>query len=271
MLTNIKKITAENTGLTTYTGTNSYIIGNENLIVIDPGPPSDKHLSSIIRYIGKRKVEFIIATHHHSDHIGLLYKLSIETNAPIYIGKNQVSLFLEYEQRLKDKISLFDSIISTNELSMNAIQTPGHASDHYCFQIPGVAMFTGDHIMGWSTTMIRLPDGNMKDYMESLKIIRNLCNEEFFPAHGEKIIDGKKRCEQLINHRNKRSTQIQNTLQLTKLNLEEITKIINKKINTKLITYAKFTVESSLEEMVANKLIKKEKIRDTYFYSLKES
>ena len=269
MLINIKKILADNPSPSTHEGTNTYILGNENLVIIDPGPDSDKHLSKLINYIGKKKVELIVATHHHADHIGLLHKLSSIKNSPIFIGRGQINTFYKYDSRLEERCCLFESTILTREFRINTIHTPGHSSDHYCFHIPSIALFSGDHIMGWSTTMIRLPDGNMRDYLESLELIKNLSHEQILPAHGEKILDGKKRCQQLIAHRNKRSLQVKNTLKNAELNLSEITEIIYGKINKKLIDYAKYTLEALLENMIENNIIKKEKIKDIYYYSIK--
>jgi len=269
MLINIKKILADNPSPSTYEGTNTFILGNENLVIIDPGPDSDKHLNKLINYIRNRKVELIVATHHHADHIGLLHKLSLITNSPIFIGQSQINTFYKYDSRLEERCSLFESSIRSKEFRFNCIHTPGHSSDHYCFHLPDIALFSGDHIMGWSSTMIKLPDGNIRDYLKSLEIIRNLSNEQILPAHGEKILDGKKRCHQLIAHRNKRSLQVKNTLNKDVLDLNQITEIIYEKINKKLIPYAKYTLESTLDDMIDNNIIKREKRKNIYYYSLK--
>ena len=115
MLTYIKTITADNKGPSTYNGTNTYILGENELIVIDPGPNSKKHLSNVIDYIDGRKVKCLIATHHHRDHIGIMDELAASQNAPIYVGKMQRSKMQDALTISKDRLVVFDgSIVSVS-------------------------------------------------------------------------------------------------------------------------------------------------------------
>ena len=230
MLPYIKTITADNKGPSTYKGTNTYIVGEKELIIIDPGPKSQKHLSNIIDYVDARIVKCIIATHHHSDHIGIINELAESQNAPIYIGRMQQRKLLETITISKDKIFIINGPIVTSEVEIESIFTPGHSSDHYCYRIPKIALFSGDHVMGWSTTMIRLPDGNMAKYLESLVNIKHICQEKLLPGHGNAIIDGKKRCDALIKHRNNRTDEILRILKSNDLDANQITKLINQYI-----------------------------------------
>ena len=257
MLTYIKTITADNKGPSTYKGTNTYILGEKELIVIDPGPNSKKHLSNVIDYIDGRKVKCIIATHHHGDHIGIMDELAASQNAPIYVGKMQRSKMQDALKISKDRLVVFDGPIVSSEFEIDSIYTPGHASDHYCYRIPGIALFSGDHIMGWSTTMIRLPDGNMGKYIESLIKIRDICHEKLLPGHGNTIIDGRKRCITLLEHRNKRTGEILKLLESNDMEASQITAIIYSKLSPNLRNYALFTVESSLAELQEAGIIKK--------------
>tara|TARA_Y100000590_G_scaffold425866_2_gene534287 strand:+ start:4979 stop:5788 length:810 start_codon:yes stop_codon:yes gene_type:complete len=251
----IKKITAKNPGLTTYQGTNTYIIGDKNLIIIDPGPYIETHLANIINYIADRKVDFIIFTHHHQDHVGLLNILQEATNSKILIGEKQKKFIKDIGINIRENIIFFKNQIAHKSLDIIPYHTPGHASDHYCFQLPNKAIFTGDHIMGWSTTMIRHPDGNMEKYIKSIKKIRDCCNEKLLPGHGEEVLDGVGRCDFLIRHRNIRREQIINALKNSELNLEQITNYVYNKINPALKKYAKYNVESSIVELINNKII----------------
>jgi glyoxylase-like metal-dependent hydrolase (beta-lactamase superfamily II) len=266
----IKVITADNPGPTTNNGTNTYIIGDQELIIIDPGPKSEFHFSNIRNYINNRPVKMILITHHHLDHIGLLADLCNLTNANIYLDKIQQKKLLEVYPDIKKHTKILDKSILFANVTIEPIYSPGHASDHFCFRIPGEVIFTGDHIMGWSTTMIRKPDGDMGQYIQSLNKISKYTKEMFLPGHGNKIVDGYKRCEELIEHRNKRSNQILKSLEEKDLDAHEITKIIYKKISKNLITYAELTVEASLDEMIARKLIKRKFVDNKYIYSIRK-
>ncbi len=270
MSINIKVITADNSGPTTNNGTNTYIIGDQELIIIDPGPKSESHFSNIRNYINNRPVKMILITHHHLDHIGLLVDLCNLTGAKIYLNKRQQKKLLEVYPNIKKHMKIMNKSITFANIIIEPIYTPGHASDHFCFRIPGEVIFTGDHIMGWSTTMIRKPDGDMGQYIQSLNKISKYTREMFLPGHGNKIVDGHKRCEELINHRNKRSNQILKILETKDLDAHEITKIIYKKISKKLVTYAELTVEASVDEMITRKLIKRKSVNNKYTYSIRK-
>ena len=268
MLPYIKTITADNKGPSTYNGTNTYILGKKELIIIDPGPNSKKHLSNVINFIDGRKVKCIIATHHHGDHIGIINELAKSLNAPIYIGKMQQQKMRDTLTIPEDKLVMFDGPIVTSEFEIDSIFTPGHSSDHYCYRIPGIALFSGDHIMGWSTTMIRLPDGNMGKYIESLIKIKNVCQEKLLPGHGNIIMDGRKRCITLIEHRDKRTREILKLLESNDMEASQITALIYSKLKPNLQNYALFTVESALAELQEKGIIKKISSRKSDKYSL---
>ena len=169
-------ITADNASPMTFTGTRTYILGTENLIVIDPGPDSEAHLSSLMKYIGKRKVTDILLTHSHIDHSPLSRQLKTETGARI-IGfgsadeartsfMKKLSSFLDLggeegidKDLLLDKKVVEKQMLTLNNYSIEVVHTPGHLSNHICFSLKErKILFSGDHVMGWATTLISPPD-----------------------------------------------------------------------------------------------------------------
>ena len=208
----IKSIAAKNVGPTTFNGTNTYILGNHNLIIIDPGPDDNQHLINITEYVKDKNVKYIIVTHTHKDHSTLANKLAKITKAK-KIGSTKDFL----QKQTKHSIANFDiefmpdiyledqMIINTDDLTLKALYTPGHTSNHFCFKEESMdRIFTGDHIMGWSSTLISPPDGNMGNYMSSLSQIIDQGEKKYFPGHGNKITNGKKYAKELLQHRNNR-------------------------------------------------------------------
>tara|TARA_B100000927_G_scaffold110679_1_gene89392 strand:- start:2707 stop:3309 length:603 start_codon:yes stop_codon:yes gene_type:complete len=198
-------------------------------------------------------------------------ELAASQNAPIYVGKMQRSKMQDALKISQERLVLFDGPIVSSEFEIDSIFTPGHASDHYCYRIPGIALFSGDHIMGWSTTMIRLPDGNMGKYIESLIKIKDICQEKLLPGHGNTIIDGRKRCIALLEHRNKRTGEILKLLESNDMEASQITALIYSKLSPNLRNYALFTVESSLAELQKEGIIKKVTSRKIIKYSINSS
>jgi glyoxylase-like metal-dependent hydrolase (beta-lactamase superfamily II) len=166
----VVRLTAHNPGPMTFTGTNSYVIGSETLAIIDPGPDDAAHFSALMRYIGSRRVSHILTTHHHGDHIGLAPRLADATGA-------------DWLREIKDR-----EVISGSNWSLESLHTPGHTGDHVCFALAGPEiLFTGDHVMGWSTTVILPPDGKMGDYMRSLDLLLDRPERLYLPGHGGEI------------------------------------------------------------------------------------
>ena len=223
-------ITANNASPMTFTGTRSYILGTENLIVIDPGPDSEAHLSSIMKYIGKRKVTDILLTHSHIDHSPLSRQLKTETGARI-IGfgaadeartsfMKKLSSFLDLggeegidKDLLLDKKVYEKQILKLNNYRIEVVHTPGHLSNHICFSLKErKILFSGDHVMGWATTLISPPDGDLGSFMNSLEKLSSREEIIYYPGHGKPLKEPRKMVLAQIKHRRDREKQILNSV-----------------------------------------------------------
>ena len=218
-------ITAQNSNAYTNTGTRSYIIGLKQLAIIDPGPNLTGHFNNIIRAIGNSQLTHIILTHSHQDHCAMAIRLAQELKAEIYMfgAPNQsnydllknikdISAPLKFRKINENltirKVSDGDKI-SSADWCFEVIFTPGHRFDHICLAWKQMnVIFSGDHVMGWSSTMIAPPFGNMGDFISSLKKLLKRDENIYFPTHGEPIIDAKTYIQSQLNHRKKREEQI---------------------------------------------------------------
>jgi glyoxylase-like metal-dependent hydrolase (beta-lactamase superfamily II) len=223
-------ITANNASPMTFTGTRSYILGTDNLIVIDPGPDSEAHLSSIMKYIGKRKVTDILLTHSHIDHSPLSRKLKIETGARIigfgsadeartsFMKKLSSSLDLGGEEGIDKDLALDKKVVEKQMLKLNnysieVVHTPGHLSNHICFSLKErKILFSGDHVMGWATTLISPPDGDLGSFMNSLEKLSAREEVIYYPGHGKSLKEPRKMVLAQIKHRRDREKQILNSV-----------------------------------------------------------
>ena len=193
-------VTAPNKSPFTAEGTVTHIIGQKELAVIDPGPLNDEHLHNLLNIIDGRIVKAILISHTHLDHSPLGAKLSALTNAPIMgCMPYQAMVHPHKEQGLdashdKDyaphQILQDGAIIESREWGLEAITTPGHAANHMCFALKGEGvLFSGDHVMGWSTSIIAPPDGNMRDYINSLEKLLQREEDIYLPAHGDALLN----------------------------------------------------------------------------------
>ena len=219
-------ITANNASPMTFTGTRSYILGTDNLIVIDPGPENNQHFKSIMDYVGKRKVTDIIITHSHVDHSPLSRRLKNETGASIigfgsadeartsFMKKLSSSLDLGGEEGIDQDLTLDEKVIDKqmlkkNDYTIEVIHTPGHLSNHICLSIKeNKALFSGDHVMGWATTLISPPDGDLGSFMKSLEKLSKRDEQIYYPGHGKPVKDPKQMVLAQIAHRRDREMQI---------------------------------------------------------------
>lgn len=220
----IRRVIARNPGPFTFVGTGTYIVGRGEVAVIDPGPDLDEHLDAILAGLepGER-VTHILITHHHSDHSPLARALKARTGAPVY-GCAPAAVAEESTIRTEAGADLgFDpdvslcgggQVISGPGWTLEAVATPGHTSNHICFALREEnAFFSGDHIMGWSTTVITPPDGDMTDYMESLELVKARGYDVLWPTHGPPIREVTPFIEAYAAHRRAREAQVLKAVQ----------------------------------------------------------
>jgi glyoxylase-like metal-dependent hydrolase (beta-lactamase superfamily II) len=218
----IRRVIADNPGPFTFTGTGTYIVGRGEVAVIDPGPDDPKHLDAILAAVEGERITAIVITHHHSDHSPLAGPLKEKTGAPIYgcavathdTDDGGVKMEAGHDLAFKPDVSLCGGgTVSGPGWTLEAIPTPGHTSNHLCYALPEEnACFTGDHIMGWSTTVITPPDGDMTDYLASLNVIRARGFSTLWPTHGPPIREVDAFIAAYLDHRQERIDQITGAL-----------------------------------------------------------
>ncbi len=209
----IARVVADNPGPFTYFGTGTYLLGEQSLAVIDPGPLLDSHLEALTRAIGGRPVSHIFTTHTHADHSPLAHPLQALTGAKI-IGRaaprDDASGETAPEQAFRPDVEVADGQVVEGEgWTLEAIATPGHASNHVAFALAEEnALLCGDHVMGWSTTVVSPPDGNMSDYYASLDKVQARGFATLWPTHGPPITEVEPFLSGYREHRLKREEQI---------------------------------------------------------------
>ncbi len=215
----IRRVVANNPGPFTFKGTGTYIVGHGEVAVIDPGPDDPAHLASILKAVEGERVSHILITHHHADHSPLAGPLKAATGAVIYgcavthpedDDTGEVKMEAGHDHDFRPDVSLCGGgEVSGPGWTMEAIPTPGHTSNHLCYALAEEnACFTGDHIMGWSTTVITPPDGDMTDYLASLETIRARNFTTLWPTHGPPIREVAPFIAAYIAHRQERMDQI---------------------------------------------------------------
>ena len=216
----IARLLARNPSPFTYFGTQTYLVGDEELVVIDPGPDLPDHVEAILAGLNGRTLAAIACTHTHRDHSPASRALKKSTGAPIIgcaplvlesIGPRADASF--------DKDYAPDLVLEDGQAiefdggkRLLAVATPGHTSNHLCFAFgdkgAGGALFTGDHVMGWSTTVVVPPDGEMGAYMKSLDLLRQRGDRIYYPAHGPAVTKPMQLVRGMIGHRLQRERQI---------------------------------------------------------------
>ena len=210
----ISRVLAHNPSAFTYFGTQTYLIGTDELAVIDPGPDLAEHVEALERAIGGRRVQAILCTHTHKDHSPAAALLAPRINAPVIgcaplaletVGpRADASFDANYAP---DRVLEDGETLKIDGEQLTSVATPGHTSNHLCFAWRG-ALFTGDHVMGWSTTVVVPPDGDMADYMASLDKLRQREERVYYPAHGPPVTNPKQYVRHLVGHRMQREKQI---------------------------------------------------------------
>lgn len=213
----IRRVVANNPGPFTYKGTGTYIVGRGEVAVIDPGPDLAEHLQAILRAVAGERVTAILVTHNHADHSPLARPLADLTGAPTYgcpiahaPQASAVKVEDDHDSGFVADVNLCaGGIIEGAGWTFEAIPTPGHTSNHLCFALAQEnALFCGDHIMGWSTTVIVPPDGDMGDYYRSLATIKARNFKTLWPTHGPPITDPAPFIDAYLAHRLDREDQI---------------------------------------------------------------
>ena len=261
----VKRLIAKNPGPFTFTGTGTFIVGTKELAIIDPGPIDDDHLKAIIKTSGKNKISHIIVTHTHNDHSPLSKPLQEITGAPIYSYFNEAmdtktnNQFEEgYDNSFKPDVIVKDGdLIKGFDWTLEAIHTPGHTSNHMCYSLlEEKILFSGDHVMGWSTTVIVPPDGDMDEYLKSLEKLLDRNDNIYLPTHGTQIDNPHDLVNKYIEHRINREEQIIKAIKSGNFKINDMVKIIYSDVDPGLHPAASMSTLAHLNRMVKNKIIK---------------
>ena len=215
----IVRVTAPNASAYTFTGTNTFLLGHERLAVLDPGPDDVRHLAALVEAIGGRAVDAIILTHTHRDHSASARRLARDLGAPLWFGgphrlsrplhrfeRNPIRRSCDWDL-MPDRTLVVGEAITAGDLPLVVHATPGHCANHLAFAY-GDNLLSGDHVMGWNSTLVSVPDGSMADYLASLDKVIALPCQQYLPAHGGPIADGAGYAKALKAHRLMRNDQV---------------------------------------------------------------
>ena len=203
----VRRVTAPNPGMMTGPGTNTYVIGDDTLALIDPGPESAAHLEAMLRIVGDR-LRWILCTHTHLDHSPGARALKDATGAEV-VGMRAPDLPTQDTDFAPDRVFSDGDTLDCGGFAVRAVHTPGHASNHLCYLLDREKLlFTGDHIMQGSTVVIGPPDGDMVAYLRSLEALLALDIERVAPGHGHPIDKPHDEARRLIAHRLKREQKV---------------------------------------------------------------
>ena len=216
------RILAPNPSPMTHWGTNTYLLGDRTRVLIDPGPDNDDHLAAIINALGDASLSHILVTHTHLDHSPLARRLAAMTGASVLAFGDAKAGRSEIMQEIGNAVGggegidhdfAPDTIMPDNASldgawgSIRALHTPGHIGNHLCFAWRD-HLFSGDHVMGWASSLVSPPDGDLNDFLASCAKLQRVASASYWPGHGDRITDPQARLTWLVNHRNARSAAI---------------------------------------------------------------
>ena len=269
ILPGVGRVTAPNSGPYTFTGTNSFLIGHDQVAILDPGPDDEAHLEALRRAVAGRKVEAILLTHTHKDHSASARKLKAETGAPLWFaGPHRLSrsprlfevnaLARDCDWSLVPDITFFDGEnFEAGGMALTAIATPGHCANHLCYALRGTGwMFSGDHVMGWNSTLVAVPDGSMADYLDSLRKVIALPYTSYLPAHGGPIADGPGYARALLMHRELRNRQVVEAVEAGARTIGELLAKIYPTLSARLRFAARLPLRAHVEYLSARGAIR---------------
>ncbi|HET8749794.1 MAG TPA: MBL fold metallo-hydrolase [Sphingomicrobium sp.] len=260
----IGRLLAHNPSAFTYFGTQSYLAGEREVAVIDPGPDLPEHLDALEEAIARRRVVAIMCTHTHRDHSPAARPLAERTGAPV-VGCAPLSLETVGPRAdasfdgdyAPDRVLQDGEAIEVDGKPIVAVATPGHTSNHLCFAY-GDALFSGDHVMGWSTTVVVPPDGDMAAYMRSLGKLRRRGDRIYYPAHGPAVENPQQYVRHLVGHRMQREQQILKLVRERALDIPEIVANAYPGLDPRLVVAAGGSVLAHLVDLQRRGLVEQQ-------------
>lgn len=264
----VRRILCNNPSPFTFTGTNSYIVGTGRVAIIDPGPANDAHAQALLDAVAGETVTHIIVTHTHSDHSPNTARLKAATSAAVYAEGPHRASRPRYDSEkgssesgadrdFRPDVSVRDGdVIAGDGWALQAVATPGHTANHMAFAwAERKFLFVGDHVMGWSTSIVAPPDGSMTDYMASLDKLAARDENLYFSGHGAEIPEAPKYVRFLIRHRRAREASILHRLAKGEADIPTLVRAIYIGIDPRLAGAAGYSVLAHLEELVARGVV----------------
>jgi glyoxylase-like metal-dependent hydrolase (beta-lactamase superfamily II) len=264
----VRRVLCGNPSPFTFTGTVSYIVGRGKVAIIDPGPDDPAHAKALLDAVRGETVTHILVTHTHSDHSPNTPRLKAATGAPVLAeGPHRASRPRHESEKMTTESGADRSFVPDIRLAhgevvegdgwrLEAVATPGHTANHLAFAWPERGLtFVGDHVMGWSTSIVSPPDGSMVDYMASLDRLAARPEELYFSGHGPEIRDARRFTRFLIRHRKAREASILHRLAKGEADIPTMVRAIYIGIDPRLMGAAGYSVLAHLEDLVARGVV----------------
>jgi glyoxylase-like metal-dependent hydrolase (beta-lactamase superfamily II) len=264
----VVRIVANNPNPFTFKGTNTYLVGTKDLALIDPGPEDEAHLEAILKAIGPRRLTHVLITHTHRDHTDGLPALLAATGAKTEgFGRRAVQRGSKRTSpsgsEFVDKDFIPDVPLADGQRlqrdgwGFTALHTPGHAPDHLCFALDGTGiLFSGDHVMGWNTSVVAPPEGSMADYIRSLELLTERDDAVYFPAHGGQVSEPQRLVKAYLLHRRMREQSILGCIRQGNATVRTIVPAIYKGLDPKLVNAASLSVLAHVEHLIDRGLVR---------------
>jgi glyoxylase-like metal-dependent hydrolase (beta-lactamase superfamily II) len=265
----VRRIVAPNGGPFTFTGTCSYLIGQREVAVLDPGPENAAHFDALVEAIGASTVSAILVTHTHKDHSPLARRLQALTGAPILgcaphfaarsLSEGETNLLDASADRdyRPDRILTAGEVVEGEGFTLEAVPTPGHTMNHLSFALREEnALFSGDHVMAWSTSIVAPPDGSMGAYMASLDALMARGETVYWPGHGGPVTEPARFVRGLLHHRRMREATISERVQAGDRFIPQIVERLYSGLDPKLKGAAALSVFAHLEDLVARGVVR---------------
>ncbi len=265
----VARLVANNPGPFTFKGTNTYLVGaGKVLVLIDPGPEDAAHRDAVLAAIGSRQVSHILITHTHRDHVDGLPALIAATGAKTAgfgrrapqpgVKRTSASGGEYVDQDFVPDVQLqHGGRLAGDGWAFTALHTPGHAPDHLSFELEGTGvLFSGDHVMGWNTSVVAPPEGSMADYLRSLELLGERADRVYFPGHGGQVAEPQRLVKAFLLHRRMREQAILDCIRSGTNTVRTIVPAIYRGLDPKLINAASLSVLAHVEHLISRGLVR---------------
>ncbi len=265
----VRAVAANNPSPFTFKGTVSYIVGRGKVAIVDPGPDDDAHVAALLEAVRGETVTHIFVTHTHRDHSPAVPKIKAATGAtvyaqgphrlsrPLHIGEEARRLDASADMDFRPDVALADGeIVRGDGWTLEALTTPGHTANHMAYALrESDLIFAGDHVMGWSTTIVAPPDGAMSDYMASLHKLARRPEPLYLCGHGAPVREAQRYVQYLIRHRQAREASILHRLAKGAADIPTIVKAVYIGLDPRLVGAAGLSVLAHMEDLVARGMV----------------